>query len=211
MPYTFTFRSPNKTFKCELERRQCRSKTRTGAQCGRQVVIGLSKCFHHLESEDNLKIKPSRIPHAGKGLFAFNRDKQHTYRSEGNLGKVLLFKPDDIISVYDGKTIDKRTLSRHYGKGKDATAPYVVDSVRGLYLNAACIRGVASIANTHSDVSKLNCKLDRTSTGRPKLIATKDIKHDDELYCDYGEVYHVDEEGVSHTTRYTPDKNKKKP
>lgn len=55
---------------------QCTSNTLQRRQC-KNKRAHTEKCWIHLAKEDNLRIKPSNIPDAGKGLFTYKNPFHH--------------------------------------------------------------------------------------------------------------------------------------
>ena len=59
-----------------------------------------SKCWIHLTNENNLRIKPSNIQNAGKGLFSWKKS----------------FKRNQFIDEYTGEKTSLKKLNDKYGK-----------------------------------------------------------------------------------------------
>src|SRR6478609_1276980 len=49
---------------------RCSAKTKSKKRCTRRTCVTAGKCWQHTAAEDGLRVKPSTIPGAGKGLFA---------------------------------------------------------------------------------------------------------------------------------------------
>lgn len=77
---------------------QCISDTLRLRQC-RKRTVHTHKCWIHLAKENNLRIKPSNIANAGKGLFAWKKSIPHGKR----------------ITAFTGRYTTKRALNRKYG------------------------------------------------------------------------------------------------
>ena len=76
---------------------QCKSNTVKKKDAIRKQHI--HKCWIHLANEDNLRIKPSNIQNAGKGLFSWKKTikrKQH-------------------VAEYTGEKTTLKKLNRRYG------------------------------------------------------------------------------------------------
>ena len=58
------------------------------------------KCWIHLANEDNLRVKPSNIKNAGKGLFSWKKP----------------FKRNQFINEYTGKKTTLKNLNNKYGE-----------------------------------------------------------------------------------------------
>jgi hypothetical protein len=123
-----------------------------------------------------VKVGNSRIPNAGKGLFA-----------------TKVFKEKETIGYYDGRDTTQAQLDNRYGV--DSTAPYVIKGKDGIYLDSACLRSLMSVANSGtSRVGRIlpsnaafSSKAKRDGTVRVR--ATKRINVDDEILIWYGEAY----------------------
>lgn len=191
----FRFNSPNKHFTCTMHGQPCGAKLANGGTCRRRVVIGLPRCFSHLERDRSLRIKVSTVPGAGRGLFAYNRRKQ---RDKGGPGKVLLFKPRQVITELTGEVIPKNVTQNRYG---NHTAPYATSLSSTKNINSACRRGVGAMINTHLDRTKWNCVLAPPVGGKIYVKATKPVHHDEELFCDYSNEYILHEPHTSHATK----------
>ena len=126
------------TFNRNLQGRRCIGHCTNGRRCSRRSVIGCPYCYQHLKSDQHLRIRPSTIQNARKGLFA---------EDSTQAPNAILFRRDDDIIEYIGETIDRAELNRRY---HHHTAPYALQ-VRGdnnnpLYIDAATIRG-GSLSN----------------------------------------------------------------
>ena len=138
-----------------------------------------------------IKIKKSTLPDAGKGLFAMNKQKEPNE---------IIFRQGDTIIPYSGeKKLTNQELSNRYG---DYTAPYGVQYANNNNEDAACKRGVGSLANRN--VGNLNNArlLPNRRNGSIFLRATKNIRNNNEIFVPYGRQYSLNEEGVSNQTKY---------
>lgn len=184
---------------------QCTMNKIDGTRCKKRCQIGVSICWVHLLSLNNLRIKKSTIPNSGLGLFALRKN------NTSKLNKLPVFKIGQKITAYGGDIIDEGELLRRYG---DKTAPYTYDVGDDSYEDAALVRGVGSTIN-HKSESKKNCECVVGRNGRLHIRATKKIFHGKELYLNYhggkGNVsrhknYKFNEKGVKSSTnskRYT--------
>jgi len=160
--------------------------------CKRKVCIGLDLCFQHLALVKHLKIKQSTIPDAGKGLFSFDRTK-------GPLD--IVFKLGDVICEYDGEHIDFEEKQYRYN---NKTAPYAIEYNNNEYIDDARERYVGSLIN-HKAMSHhlTNVRFLKSKTiGKIKIIATKNIINNRELFASYGSNYKLKDEGASYATKY---------
>jgi SET domain len=196
MVYTFEFYSNGRlTFRGRLKGERCRGQKKDGAQCKRNSVIGCPYCYQHLQFEKHLRIKTSTIANSGKGLFAQDNSEDD---------RAIIFEPGDEIIEYIGERIDATELHRRY---QIHTAPYAIQ-VRGpnnprggLYIDAAVIRGVGSLAN-HKPQRIMNAKLViNYISNTAKLRATKRIRNGTEIFVDYGSDYLIHEAGVDFKTK----------
>lgn len=182
----FKFTSPTHSYSCQLKCTQCSERTLRGARCRVRTCIGVPYCWHHLRVR-KLRIGPSTLPNAGKGLFAFDPTAAPN---------AIVFARDDTIIEYIGEIISKKRLDSRYG---DYTAPYALQQSRNKISDAACERGVASLANTSSK-TLINAKF---YYERAQLIMTaiKAIRNGQEIFVDYGKEYGLDEPNVKFSTR----------
>ncbi len=167
---------------------QCEGISKNGHRCQRQTVIGSPFCWNHLLSAHHLRIKESRIPHAGKGLFVMKPDQAP---------RTPVFRKNDLVVRYYGEHINKNTLDERYG---EYTAPYGIQIQRDEYEDGAMQRGVGSLLN-HVPRARTNVEFKvRGPWGQRyiALIAKKNIYDGDELLVNYGRDYRFHE-----PTRYT--------
>ena len=194
MVYTFVYSvNGHVTFSGNLQGRRCIGHCRNGRRCSRRSVIGCPYCYQHLKSDRHLRIKPSTIHNAGKGLFA---------EDSTQAPNAIIFRRDDDIIEYIGETIDRAELNRRY---HHHTAPYALQ-VRGdnnnpLYIDAATIRGVGSLSN-HRAGHHQNARLVvNFQNNTARLRATKNIRNGEEIFVSYGHQYDVNEAGVQYRTK----------
>ena len=164
-------------YSCTLKCNKCTAQNRSGRRCNNTVCIGTPVCHVHRKSLGlGVKVGNSRIPNAGKGLFA-----------------TKVFKEKETIGYYDGRDTTQAQLDNRYGV--DSTAPYVIKGKDGIYLDSACLRSLMSVANSGtSRVGRIlpsnaafSSKAKRDGTVRVR--ATKRINVDDEILIWYGEAY----------------------
>jgi hypothetical protein len=137
-------------FSGDLERKRCIGHNKSGQRCKRYVCIGLPYCFTHSLEHFQLKIRPSTIAHAGKGLFACSNNKNAR-------ANAVIFLPNRVICQYTGQVITRDELENRYG---DYTGPYAVQLQinNGTVIDSALSRGIASLAN-HKDRDDANAEL----------------------------------------------------
>jgi len=191
MPYHFNFyndtNDPQPRFTCAIESERCHGETKNGTRCSRKCVIGTPYCWSHLLSNYNLRILPSTIPNAGKGLFIMNKQEPE--------GKVII-KKGTIVCPYGGELIDKQTLDERYGK---KTSPYGIYVSTNNYRDAGCARGVGSVIN--HDSRKQNVIF--TANHKSKSInikVSRDLVNGEELFVSYGRSYRLNDGSKYSTT-----------
>lgn len=171
MPLTFTFRAPDKLpFRCRVQCRQCTARATGGRRCRRRVAIAGPLCCVHRAKRLGLAVRAS--PLGGRGLFALRP-----------------FQPGATVCEYTGERVDDRTLERRYGRW---TAPYALRPSRGLAIDAACLRGVGSLAN-HAPAREANAAYREGPPGRVFIVATRPIPPGTEILVDYGREYRLHE------------------
>lgn len=170
-----------KHWSCPLTCRRCSFKKANGLVCKNKVCLGLPFCTAHNSLQYGVRIKPSTIAKAGKGLFA-TRD----------------ISKDAWICPYVGELLDMRCVNKRY-PGR-MTAPYteLLPGPEGLAVDAACTRGIASLANarfkkdgTVASLGSHNCKASYRPVGDGIpgiwLKATKTVRKGEEVFLYYGE------------------------
>ena len=183
----YHFESDETTFNKKLNSSRCEHTKDDGLRCKNNVVIGQQFCHHHRKIHNKAISKPSTIPNAGVGLFAFKKN--------GRVGEII-FRSGDRVGKYGGEIINEAELIRRYGT---KTAPYTVQLRRGLYADAGAKRSLMSMIN-HSE-TRNNCRFSVGRDNRANVVAIKDIKFNKELFLDYGDEYKMDEDTCSSTNR----------
>ena len=174
-------------FRGQLECEQCVGRTKQGNQCRRKSCIGTGWCGTHLLNEKHLKIQPSTIPNAGKGLYACDKSKAPNE---------IVFKAGTRLIEYDGELVDSATLEDRYG---DETAPYGIHINKNRFEDGALHRGVGTLVNQSPTASKTNARFG-VSRNRIVLFTTKNIRNGQEVFVRYGSEYRFDED-TQYTTR----------
>ena len=203
MPYRFTFLIQNELeFSQELVCNRCEGLTKGGNRCNRRVCIGVPYCFQHLQSVLHLKIKPSNIPNAGKGLFALDKRL-------GTNAVVFRHNPrnqylSDEICNYSGEITSLDTLETRYG---DPTAPYAIQIIENQrFEDGAVKRGIDSIANQSTVAFPANARfVVKRINGRNHHIALKAIRNSrngEEIFVDYGLDYIMNESDIRYITKH---------
>ena len=196
MVYTFEYTINGVvTFRANLRGQQCTGHRKDGRRCSKRSVIGCPYCFLHLKSDRHLRIKPSTIANAGKGLYAEDSTQPDN---------AIIFRRGDNIIEYIGENINENELNRRY---QIHTAPYAIQ-VRGnnnprgaLYIDAAAIRGAGSLSN-HRRGNQRNAELSvNFNNNTARLRATRNIVNGSEIFVDYGHQYQIHEAGVNYRTK----------
>ena len=189
MPYKFVYYNPDHTIRFEknLTTERCIHTNQTnGRRCSRKVAIGVNRCFQH---RGDLKVKPSVIPHAGKGVFAYDKESPNSNN--------IVYRPHDKIIDYLGDRIKNDELNRRYG---DDTAPYGLKINNNLFIDSATRRGIASLINKPSPPNQPNARLSvSTTTHNATLKATKNIRNNQEILTSYGNDYVIQD---NYKTKY---------
>lgn len=190
-------------YQCELNAEQCKANTKNGEgpRCKRKCITPFEYCPAHLAMIKHLKVKDSPI--AGKGLFAFDRNKDDN-EIVFKVNPKNKIKPK--ITDYEGETITKSQLHNRY---LNYTAPYGYCKADGKCVDSACKRGLGSFANSSNKSN--NASL---GVGTFSVRATKNIRNNHEITVAYGRnrgKYKFKEPGVSYETKpFYPKKNSKK-
>lgn len=198
MPYQFGYIvNGTRRFSCTLKRGRCQHRTKRGRPCRRTQYMGFDACHQHIESKQAMRVAPSTIQGAGKGVFAvLVGDKRADERADDK--RTIVFKKNQRIMEYKGERVNSKELDVRYG---DSTAPYalLLNHKRGAVIDAACKRGIAAFVNHRVNA---NARF-YVHKGVGYAKAIKDIYNGDEIFMNYGRDYILVEQGVAHYTRYT--------
>jgi hypothetical protein len=147
---------------------QCTSNTIKSQRCKKRTAH-TKKCWIHLAAQDNLRIKPSNIPNAGKGLFAWKKD----------------FKKGSKISKYTGRRLNRYQIDLKYG---DAIAEYAMCNGNKCIDANHTTDAAARFAN---DARKTGFRNNAILTGKNKfgLKAKSHIRPHQEVLTSYGDAY----------------------
>jgi hypothetical protein len=189
MPYEFRFFGDGVSFRCALQCTQCSFvHPKTEHRCKNRVCIGTPLCWVHLLAQKKLRILPSTLPGAGKGLFAVDRKAP----TDG-----ILFRSGDLIVEYGGEHVLRATLDERYGS---FTAPYGLADGRNAE-DGACVRGAGTLCN-HGNSRVANARFSHNRAANVfKIVATKTIRNGTEILVNYGRDYRFDEDVRAETTR----------
>jgi hypothetical protein len=177
MTYTFLYYTqPNhrQTFRSEMESHQCQFIKRNQQQCKNRCIIGFEYCHSHMKTVLGLKIAPSTIPEAGKGLFAMKQ-----------------FERDEKICDYHGELLTREEVHDRYTNpqtNRTYTAPYTVAINNNYAVDSATERGIGSLANTSAGHN--NARLVVNQRARTVSIkASRRIPIGQEIFVAYGPGY----------------------
>ena len=104
--------------------KQCVADTLKQQRC-RKRTAHTPKCWIHLAKQNNLRIKPSNIPNAGKGLFSWKKP----------------IMCDAIISKYTGRHCTRKQIDKKYGNSR---ADYAICNKQGKCIDANHTTDVAA-------------------------------------------------------------------
>ena len=125
-----------------------------------------------LES-DYLYTDLSQLPHAGKGLYT----------------AITIYK-DEMIAIFTGEILNIEESKQRAENGKDL---YFINLPDGTILDSMHSKCFAKFANdaaaTSSSALKNNTKIAFDDEGRVGIIAMRNIKTGEELFCNYGKRY----------------------
>ena len=168
---------PNKRGTIMTPSQRCSANTKRGAQCGQRTAVG-HLCWNHLLRDMGVRVQPSSVPGAGRGLFA------------GKHGGL----PAGHRIPYTGDAIELRA-DRHGG-------PYVLQTRVGAGIDAArrnCglgrwVNDPRGARDEHGRARQANCEfVPYTPPGSRQRIATvrtlRPILREEELLVKYGGDY----------------------
>lgn len=183
------------SFTCTLSSQRCTRRSRGGGRCKQRVILGQPVCWVHLLRDFKLRVAPSRIPNAGLGLFASaTAAVRHppVRRAEHRI-----FRAGDPVVEYTGEVLTPAQFDVRY---PHRNGPYVLGEVGSSMVDAACRRGVGSLANSHRNQDRCNAAFALIG-GRPWIRATRAIYDGQEILVDYGPDYLWDSNRDRHETR----------
>ena len=165
-------------------------------RCSRRVCMGLPYCHSHVTKLLKVKVMPSTIPNAGKGLFAFQSGVKQTDPDY----PPVVFTANDIICPYAGEVVNENVLNQRYGPHTAHYAAKLFVPRRGLranqklYEDAALHRGIGAFPNHSSQHQHRNARLVFDDVSVPgkvfaEIQATRTIRHGEEIFVSYGPEY----------------------
>ena len=190
MPYEFRFWVNNQLeFRGRLKSLRCIEHNKDGHRCHNKCVFSEPICWYHLLHKSHLRILPSTIQGAGKGLFCMNPNRPDN---------AVLFRKGQRIIYYYGEVITAHELTERYG---EKTAPYGVAKANNSFEDAALMRSAGSTANMPTGNRVPNARLSRNNQNQIVLMANRDIRNRQEIFVDYGDEYILNEAGVKYETK----------
>lgn len=135
----------------------------------RNMIDSFKKLLKENVTPKNLEIKTSNIPNSGRGLFT-----------------KIDIKKGTPISEFTGVPISDEEMEKLEGPEKH----YLVAKSDGSTINVYNSDSPAIYVNdAHNTDFKNNSKIKELSDGGVWLVATKNIKAGEEIYCSYGTDY----------------------
>lgn len=129
--------------------------------------------YINASEEEYLYIQESQIPNSGKGLFT----------------AIKIYK-DEVISQFKGKILTDSEAETIAKLGNDQ---YFINLLDGSILDSNTVECFAKYANDASGFSnsefKNNAKITLDDEANVCLIALKNIKAQEEIFCNYGKSY----------------------
>lgn len=123
--------------------------------------------------KDYLYVKESQIPGSGNGLFT----------------AIPIYKKD-IISVFKGTILTSKEAHLRSSQGKDS---YFINMPDGSIMDSRKVKCFAKYANDASGKTKTkfknNAKITLDEMDQVCIVASKNIKREDEIFCSYGKDY----------------------
>lgn len=122
---------------------------------------------------DYLYLKKSQIPNAGKGLFT-----------------AIDINKGEIISVFKGEILTERQIEIRVKNNKDRYFIQMLDGTIMDSMNVKCFAKYANDAKGSLDSAlKNNSRIAVSDNDEVCIIATRNIKAGEEIFCGYGKGY----------------------
>ena len=125
------------------------------------------------KESDYLYVNESQIPGAGKGLFT----------------SIPIYK-DEIISIFKGKILTDDEARNSAENGEDL---YFINMLDGTIMDSMHVKCFAKYSNDAEGSVKTHFKKNSTITLNDQdqvcLIAIRDLKSGEEVFCSYGKKY----------------------
>jgi hypothetical protein len=169
---------------------QCDYTKENGQICRKRCLIGLTKCWIHLQSEHRVRIRNAGA--LGQGLFA----------SDGTNGNKIVFRRDDYILSYEGgERLTEAEVDARYGP--DTVAPYTMRLLNGDFEDCAIRRCAAALINSGKGLKGVrnNCIFVNSVYGNDVyIVCARNIRNGEQLFANYGEVYTFNDDLVQTST-----------
>ncbi|CAB3978339.1 SET domain-containing [Paramuricea clavata] len=149
--------------------KQCVSDTLLQKRC-RKRTAHTPKCWIHLAKQDNLRIKPSQITNAGKGLFSWKKP----------------IPSGRVISKYTGRRRTREQIDRKYG---DKVAKYTICNKKGLCIDANHTTDAAARFANDSRNTRFPYNGRMGGNQMFRLKSSQHIPAHLEIFVDYGREY----------------------
>ena len=124
---------------------------------------------------DYLYLKPSKIIGAGRGLFS----------------SIPIYE-NEVISLFKGEILSKAEASK---RAKNKMDGYFINMLDGSIMDSKNVKCFAKYANDAEGNGKRiyrnNSKITLNENGNVCLVATKNIKAGEEIFCSYGKKYWI--------------------
>lgn len=179
---SFYYRSTEgNVFHKNLECHQCNGRTKKHRRCHNRTCQYLPYCHLHSKSVYGVKVAESKIPNAGRGLYA-----------------VRQLKRKKKIVPYEGEILNKREIDARYGPSDDDIAPYAWRKNNNYIIDSCCKRSLGAYSNAARNVKGhrpvvANAKFCGNTRKGFSLCATKNIHgssaNPEEIYTSYGRGY----------------------
>lgn len=174
---------------CHVRCGRCAHIKADGQRCRNRTCFGFPMCWVHNKTVHGVRVMQSTIPNSGKGLFATRPIASGAW-----------------ICPYGGEEVDDACIDLRYAG--NATAPYADQLNNGTNLDAACERGIGSMAQGKFGANGKSLAKNRHNAegvsrrigGRRTiwLRATRAIATGAEIFHYYGDEYRLE---ATHTTR----------
>jgi hypothetical protein len=126
-----------------------------------------------LPEGDYLYVEPSQLLNSGNGLYT----------------AIPIYR-DEVVALYKGKILSAARAKVLADKGFDR---YFINLHNGTIMDSmdtACFAKYANDAGAYAGATvKNNSKIALNASGTPCIIATKNIKTGEEIFCSYGKKY----------------------
>lgn len=122
------------------------------------------------KEKDYLYVQQSQIEGAGKGLFT----------------AIQIYK-NEIICIYKGESLTPEEAVRRAAIGEDR---YFINSIEGGIIDSMYTACFAKYANDSIGTCfKINSKISLDENDNICIVATRNIKEQEEIFCSYGKRY----------------------